>query len=93
MKSKIIEAAAIVAEKTGYMNVSHKDVGEALGVVPSHIQYYFPAIKMLRDAVVQHAVVHSNLPVLAQALSMNHEFVQKLDKVTKGEVARYIKGV
>lgn len=93
MKNKIIEAAVLVALRIGYMNVTYKDVGAELNVVASHVQYYFPSIKRLRDAIVQYAVANNSVPILAQALSLGHEAVRNLDKVSRGEVARYIKGV
>lgn len=68
-RERILKAALVAAEKTGYSRITRDDVAEQCGrISASIISWHFRTMRELREETVRQAVKEENLIVLAQAL-------------------------
>lgn len=72
MKSRIMKAAIEVAIDQGYTQLERRKVARQADVAESLVSYYFGDVNDLKYAVILHAIKHSILPIIAQAL-VNHD--------------------
>lgn len=68
-RERILQAAMIQAERTGYRVITSKQVADAAGL-KSHglINHYFGSIDGLRHAIIQRAITDENLEIIIQGL-------------------------
>lgn len=75
-RENLLETAAAVAEKIGFTEITYKAVAEAAGVHRTLVRKYFNTPSQLRREVMELAVRHENLIVLAQGIALDNEHAQ-----------------
>lgn len=63
----ILIAAAALAAKRGFANLTRLGVAVSANVATGTVNYHFKTMQRLRGAVLDHAVEHEMLDVLAKA--------------------------
>lgn len=71
-KQEIVQAAVDLAVELGWRQVTRKLIAQRLGVVSSAVNYYLGSKDALRDAIMEHAVAHGILSVMAEGYIYNH---------------------
>jgi AcrR family transcriptional regulator len=76
-KALLLEAAVKVAHKHGLAATSRNRVAKAAKVSPALVSSYFSTMAGMRKAVVEHAVEHQLLPIIASALALGDKTARK----------------
>lgn len=63
----ILDAAAALAAKNGFANLTRLQVSRRAKVAAGTVNYHFKTMRRLRGAVLDHAIEHQTLDVLAKA--------------------------
>lgn len=79
-KEEILKAAAGLACVKGYSQVTRDDIGKAVGLVGSAVQYHFKTMPQLRRDLMRYAVAHRILKVIAQGLVAQDPYALKADE-------------
>ena len=88
----ILDAALILAEELGYMNMTRTQIADAAGVTPGLITYYYHTMPQLRRDVMRAAVRRGILPIIAQGLAARDPHAQKASKVMQKRAAALLVG-
>lgn len=67
-KQQILDAALLIAERKGYMNVTRQDIGEAVGCVNATITYHFTTMRQLQRDMMRAAVRERKLVIISQGI-------------------------
>lgn len=73
----ICAAALKLAERTGYQNVTRKQVADAVGMSEGSVSHHMGTMDQLRRTIVRHAIARRSLVVLAQALAAGDTHARK----------------
>jgi AcrR family transcriptional regulator len=93
LKEQILTAAVNLAKKRGLRGLTRVEVAQAAGAATGTINYHFEAMDVLRNAVVEYAIVHEVLEVLAQARAERHVLLNgRLSKALTARIAAHISG-
>ena len=69
-KAQILNAALVVAERRGYMNIERSDVAKQAGTSEARVSQLFNTMIQLRKAVMRRAVHVENYTIIAQGLTV-----------------------
>ena len=69
-RAMILAAATTLSLTRGYNRITRREVAAEAGVAPSLINVYFPLMGTLRAAVMQDAIRHGVLAIVAQGMVM-----------------------
>ena len=89
-RDRIIIHATRLAAKIGYRDLTRAEVATAANVATGTVSYHFGTLEALQDAIVEHAVQHEVLAVVAQALADNHKAAVDAPAALKQRAARYL---
>lgn len=90
-RSLILSAACtLAANGTPYYQLTREQIAQAAGVTASTLRYHFGGIGLLRRCVVDFAIQHDYLAVIAQAMTVRDPAVRGLDGETRRRAAGYI---
>lgn len=89
-KPAILSAAVSLARKRGLHSFSRLEVSEEAKVGESTVSYHFGTMPELRTAVVQYAVKHKILSILADARASRESTGVPMSEELKNQVAAYI---
>lgn len=68
-KDAILAAACALAEKgKTYDQLTRDEIGSALGITGTAVQYHFSTVKKMRRAIMRYAVQHGRLTVILQGM-------------------------
>lgn len=67
-KEEIMAAGLALAQSKGYDRITRDEVGRAVGVSGTTIQYHFPTMTQFRRELMRYAVRNRNVAVVAQGL-------------------------
>lgn len=92
IKRKIVIHATRLATKKGFRNVTRAEIATAAQCGTGTVSYHYESMDKLQDAMVEHAVQHKMINVLAQALAEQppHPLAAALPDPVKKEVARFL---
>jgi AcrR family transcriptional regulator len=88
LKTAILEAARSIARRKGFHNITQAEVAELSKAAVGTIHYHFGDMDGLRSAVMDHAIVHEELAIVAQGLAQNHPSLRKASKDLKRRAAQ-----
>jgi AcrR family transcriptional regulator len=83
-KALILDAAIKVARRYGLAATSRNRVAAQAQVSPALVSSYFTSMALMRKAVVEHAVEHEVLPIIASALAAGDKTAKKAPEELKG---------
>ena len=89
-EASILAAAVKLSEKHGYSNITREMVAVAAKCSPALISAYYGSFEPLRSAVLRHAVVTSNLTILAQGLVARHRIALAAPQALKAKAAKLL---
>lgn len=92
-KPEILAAAVSLARKHGLRKFSRADVAKAAKMASATISYHFGGMNELRRAVVQYAMAHEVLAILADARAdrnVERELHNGMTPELKRKVAAYV---
>jgi len=90
LKATILGAAVSVARKNGLHRLTRLDVATAAECGTGTVSYHFGDMDGLAAAVVEYAVQHEVLEILAQARLDKHAALGRMSAELKARVADYI---
>jgi AcrR family transcriptional regulator len=90
LKATILGAAVSVARKNGLHRLTRLDVATAAECGTGTVSYHFGDMDGLANAVVEYAVQHEVLEIIAQARVDKHAALGRMSAELKARVAAYI---
>lgn len=90
LKATILGAAVTLARKNGLHRITRLDVATAAECGTGTVSYHFGDMDGLTNAVVEYAVEHEVLEIIAQARVDKHEALGRMSAELKARVAAYI---
>jgi AcrR family transcriptional regulator len=70
-RDALLACAVALAESDGYGKVNRSTVADRAGVSPGIVSHYFGTVRELREAVMEHAIAHSVLAIVADGIAVN----------------------
>lgn len=93
-RDQLIKCGLMLAAKHGYMFVSRPMIAQELNVSEGIIPKYFGTSDNMRDELVKAALAECNIPVVAQAVAMRHDYVRGgLAPSTMDAIDQYMRSV
>lgn len=89
-KPAILSAAIGLARKCGLYKFSREDVAKEADVGESTVSYHFGTMPELRKAIVQQAVKHEILSILADARASRESIGVPMSEELRQKVAAHI---
>lgn len=80
---RILDAAVELAKHDGYQFLTRDGVAKEAGVAAGTVNSAYGTIRDLKRAVLREAVDKQILPIIAQGLADNHEFVRDIPSELK----------
>jgi len=74
----ILAAAVSVAQRTGWLMMTRRDVAQAAGVAEPTVNLYFSNMATLRDAVMREAVRLDIPALVAQGIVAKHPYTRRM---------------
>ena len=68
-RAEILKTGVAMAAKNGLNSVTRAAMSHAVPCAPSLISHYFGTVAALRTVIMQHAIEHEVLPILAENLA------------------------
>jgi AcrR family transcriptional regulator len=90
LKATILGAAVTLARKNGLHRLTRLDVACAAECGTGTVSYHFGDMDGLTNAVVEYAVQHEVLEILAQARIDKHPSLRRVSAELKARVAAYL---
>src|SRR5438445_500319 len=87
---KIINAALVVAARTGYHKMTRREVAEEAELPPALLHYYFSGMSAIRRVTVKEAIKRQELSVVAQALALGDPLALAAPKSLRNKAARFL---
>lgn len=88
MKLAILKAAVELARAKGFRKFSRLEVARKADTATGTVSYHYGDMGGLRTAVMQHAIDHEVLEIVAQGLAERHVLVLKAPEVLRRKAAR-----
>lgn len=88
MKLAILRAAVKLARSRGFRHFLRRDVALEAETATGTVSYHYRDMDGLRCAVMQYAIEHEVLEVVAQGLAERHVLALKAPEVLKRKAAR-----
>lgn len=93
LKERILGAAVALAKREGLRRFVKADIARAVWCGTGSINYHFSTMDKLRVAVIDHAIKHEIVEILAQARAERHpRLIGRLTPALKERVAQHIAG-
>lgn len=93
-RQEILDAALGCAVYGGLEKLTYQSVAAQCGIRTNSVVWYYPTIKDLKQAVVDHAIVTRNLDVVAQAVVTGYRVPRGIASDAINYIAeRYLKDV
>lgn len=93
LKNDILACAVRLAKAEGLRAITRRTIAKAAGCAVGTVNYHFEAMDLLRVAVIDYAIEHEVIEVLAQARAERHpRLVGRLTPALKERVAQHIAG-
>jgi len=93
LKDTILGAAVQLARKCGYQNLTRLNVAHAAECGTGTVNYHYASMDLLRTAVVEYAIQHEILPIIAEALTAHHGATQNISDALRRKTARELSGI
>jgi AcrR family transcriptional regulator len=77
-KAMILGAAVTLARKVGYRKLTREDVAREAETAAGSVNYYFGSTEGLRTAVVEYAIEHEIVTIVAEAIVAKHTATDKI---------------
>lgn len=90
LKSTILEAAVHLVRVHGLHRLTRLDVARAAECSTGAVSYHFGDMDGLANAVVEYAVQHEVLKIIAQARADKHPALGRMSTTLKERVATYL---
>lgn len=90
LKSRILVEAVMLATKRGLHRLTRLNVAIAAECGVGTVSYHFGDMDGLTNAVVEYAVQHEVLEILAQARADKHPSLGRMSAALKERVAAYL---
>lgn len=90
LKATILGAAVGIARQAGLHNLTRLEVAHVAGCGTGTVSYHFGGMDGLANAVVEYAVEHEVLEIIAQARVEKHTALGRMSAELKARVAAYI---
>jgi AcrR family transcriptional regulator len=87
-KRQILDEALRASDTYGYTNITRQMIADHLQLAPGLVSHYFGTMDDLRHAVMQEAVRHSLLRIVAQGLVNKHPVAMRAPRALKARVAQ-----
>lgn len=81
--ASLLHAAAELAKKHGYQNVTREQIAKAAGVSEALVSHHLGTMPNMRRALVRHAIANNILIVIGQAIAARDPHVRKVDAKLK----------
>jgi len=91
-KQQVLGAACAIAREIGYQNLGRPDVAEAAGVSQATVSHYFGTLDNLKALVMDYAVRHEMVEIVAQGLGSANEIAKDAPDDLKNRALDYLKG-
>ena len=92
-KQVILDAAATLAAKQGFRNVTRSAIAAKVGIATGTVSYHFGTMAQLQNAIVNYAVDTQNMKVLAQALGEGHPIALRAPQSLRTAAAKLLSGL
>ena len=89
-RQSLLQIAVEIAKTKGFDKVTKYDIANKGKISHGLITHYFPTMKILRYEIIQFAIQHEVLPVLAQGISRNEEQSLHIKPELKTKVLEYL---
>jgi len=93
LKETILGAAVNLARESSYRDISRRDVALAAECASGTVNYHFESMDLLRTAVVEYAVQHEIVEIVADALANKHPTAIAAPEALRRRAARQLSGV
>ena len=90
LKATILGAAVTLARKNGLHRLTRLDIATSAECGTGTVSYHFGDMDGVTNAVVEYAVQHEVLEILAQARVEKHAALGRMSADLKARVAAYI---
>jgi AcrR family transcriptional regulator len=90
LKDSILFYAVQRARHTGLMQFTREQVAKVAGCSEANVSYHFGTMEKLRAAVVDYAIEHETIEVLAQARALRHSSLGRMSAELRQRVADHI---
>lgn len=87
---ELLQLAVSLAEGTGYMKVTRKQIADKAGVCEALVTHRLGTMAAVRRSVIRRAIATQNVRVLAQGLAANDPHARKAPDDLKQQAAQWL---
>ena len=84
--SRVLEAAAFIAQRDGFNNVTRESIAQKAGVSTGTVSHSFGTMIKLKRSVMRYAIQNNILDIIAVGLSIKDKTAMKIDDSLKKRV-------
>jgi AcrR family transcriptional regulator len=90
LKQDILTAAVQLARETGYRRVTREAVANRVGCAESTISFHFGAMSEFHQSIVEFALGHEVLDVIADALASRHPLAVAAPEALRRKAVKHL---
>jgi AcrR family transcriptional regulator len=91
-KERILDAAVIIAETDGLMNITRAEIAHHAQCAEGLINKYYGTMKQLRRDIMRHAIAVQNLELIAQGLAAKDPRAMAIEPALKRRAINAVMG-